>query len=94
MLLQIVVLVSIAVGVVVTTIAESDLLSPFRMWVHYRSPFFGKLVRCPYCLAHWVAFVAWLPLESPTTYLFYCLWLTSVGLASLVSRAVVKAYES
>lgn len=39
------------------TVTETKLFKPFREWVKARNNFLGELVRCGYCLGHWVAFI-------------------------------------
>ena len=48
----------------VTRLVVTDTITdPFRTWVLRRSPWFGELVSCPWCLGVWtstaVVFAAW-----------------------------------
>lgn len=43
-----------------TTVAKSHAFEPMRVWLENRLtgwPTVAKLVRCPYCVSHWVALV-------------------------------------
>jgi hypothetical protein len=46
-------LVSATVSV---TVSRASIFNRPREWLSDRSEFFGKLLSCPYCLSHWVAF--------------------------------------
>jgi hypothetical protein len=49
---------SIAIGAVSYTISSTEATMGFRGWVVKRSLWLGKLLACPYCLSHWLAFAA------------------------------------
>lgn len=51
-------LLGVCVGVVANTMARTKVFKTFRLAVYRRSRWFGDLFRCPYCLSHWLAFVA------------------------------------
>src|SRR5580765_5058624 len=46
-----------ATGVASLTITRSRPLRPVRDWVRSKSDWWGALISCPYCMAHWVAAV-------------------------------------
>lgn len=51
------------------TITKSRFFSPLRDWFIRRNERLGKLLRCTYCMSHWVAafFVILLYIYSPVT---------------------------
>ena len=55
------VLISLAVSSMSMTVSQTAMFRPFRLRLYARSRFIGKLVSCPYCLSHWLAFgfVGW-----------------------------------
>jgi len=65
------VLISLAVATASMTLGVSRIAKPWRDWMSKRSVRAGHLAQCPYCLSHWLAFVAvlayhptwWLPIE-------------------------------
>jgi hypothetical protein len=65
---------ALAATAVSLTITRATIFAAFRAWVVSRSAWLGKLVSCPYCTSHWVAFAlvgayrpvlvpCWLPLD-------------------------------
>ena len=65
------VLFSLAVSAASMTLGVSGIAKPWREWMQARNVWLGHLAHCPYCLAHWLAFLAvivyhpswWLPIE-------------------------------
>jgi Protein of unknown function (DUF1360) len=49
---------SLASGAAAQTITRATITEPFRQAVKERSPWFGRLVSCPYCTSHWLAAAA------------------------------------
>lgn len=49
------ILLGLAVAAVATTIARGKIFSGLREWVWGRWEWAGELLRCPYCLSHWLA---------------------------------------
>ena len=55
-----VIYLALATAAVSVTVAKSHGFEPLRKWTEItfaRWPMIGKLVRCPYCISHWVAFI-------------------------------------
>ena len=48
------IIVSLAIAAISTTVTLTSLFRPLRVSVK-DVPFFGKLLKCPYCLNHWLA---------------------------------------
>ena len=83
------VLLSLAVATASMTLGVSRIAKPWRDWMMtYRSPWPGHFAHCPYCLSHWLAFLAvllyhpswWLPIEV----------LAVVAIASVGSWMILK----
>ncbi len=82
-------IVSIAVGVVSTTIGVTDMFSGVRQVCHRIHGKLGALLCCPYCLSHWVALAVVIVLRPPLMYHgthffwltvnFICSWFVLVG---------------
>jgi hypothetical protein len=55
---------ALAVGSVAFTMTRSKISSPYRVWLAKRAPrskfwqWVFDLFACPYCLSHWLAFIA------------------------------------
>lgn len=45
-----------AVGATSLTISRAKVFEGTREWIKQKNGFVGKLVSCPYCVSHWVAF--------------------------------------
>lgn len=50
-------LLALACASISLTITRTPLFGSARGWARERSVWLGKLVTCPYCTSHWVAFV-------------------------------------
>lgn len=48
---------AMAVSAFSVTATKSVVTKPLRQWLTIHWPFAGKLMSCPYCLSHWVAFI-------------------------------------
>ncbi len=48
-----IIFVALAVATITMTITRSNLFEGIRKTLNY------KLIRCPYCAAHWISFGAW-----------------------------------
>lgn len=68
-------------------VTQSEIFSPFRMWIIKRTRFFGKLCDCHYCLSHWIAFaiVIMFDIRLIGTYFILDWLLTAVTMAWLVT---------
>lgn len=53
-----VVLLALSVGSLSVTITKARLFEGLRVAITSRSAFLGKLFSCPYCMSHWITFVA------------------------------------
>jgi len=47
-----------AIAAVSLTITKTKVSKPFRLWVKSRNAWAGELFSCPYCLSHWITWVA------------------------------------
>lgn len=52
-----VVLLSFVTASISYTVSETRLFKPLREAVTGKSPFFGELLSCGYCLGHWITFI-------------------------------------
>lgn len=59
-----IVALALAVSAVSVTVTKTKIFQPVRRWTKKRSPWAGALLSCPYCLSHWLAFVA-VPIYRP-----------------------------
>lgn len=86
---------SIAIGVVACTISKSRMFRRVRELTQ-ETKFLGGLLRCPYCLSHWLAFVA--ALAQPlvwTDYVvvdWFCQSMVLVGLSTVTIRLLLETY--
>lgn len=82
------VMLSLATSAATLTITRASLFKGPREWIMKRSPFWGKLVSCPYCMAHWVALML-LP-WGPTVFASFLNWLATIGLSAIVIGITIK----
>jgi len=85
----------VATGVVTLTLTRAKMFLPARRWIIDRSSWWGELVSCPYCMAHWVAaffticsFATW---GRPRAIQGVLVWLVTVGLGSVVAKSIFLA---
>ena len=85
----------VATGVAALTITRSRPLRPVRDWVRSKSDWWGELISCPYCMAHWVAavfsiwsFATW---GRPRPITGVLIWLVTVGLGSVSAKSIYLA---
>lgn len=71
----------ISVGVVDLTLTRAPIFRPIRNWVDNQSDMLGALVKCPYCMGHWLGFLA-VAVYRPR--LFHGWWLLDYFLTALV----------
>jgi len=81
-------IIGVAVGAVSITIGRTELFRPVRMAVRARSTFLGKLLNCPYCLAHWFALTG-MAVFQPVLVSAYPLASLFLGLFFVVAVAAV-----
>lgn len=72
------IIISLAISSISFTISKTEIFKPIRLFICKYSNFFGKLVSCPYCLSHWVAFTIMLYI-----YRSFCLDLIIMTFASI-----------
>lgn len=92
------IVLGMASGLFSTTVAQSRIFRKFRLWVASLRPrksedeawFFGELVRCPYCLGHWVSavFTLWYWGFNPLA------WLAVTCVSVVFSGLIGKLQES
>jgi hypothetical protein len=86
---------SVAIGVVACTISKSKMFKWLRGWTKEES-FVGELLRCPYCLAHWLAFgAAWVAPINWSEWVVLDWFVQSmvlVGLSTLTTRMLLETY--
>ena len=51
-------LTALAIGAIAMTVGKGSIFRRFRAYCRSRLPWLGQLVSCPYCLSHWLAFIA------------------------------------
>ena len=51
-----VIVLALATTAISITCTKGSIFMPLRLWILARSRWLGKLVKCPYCFSHWVAF--------------------------------------
>jgi hypothetical protein len=89
-------LLSVSTGMVALTLTRSQITKPLRLRF-INAPFMiGDLISCPYCMAHWVGFVALLMLwtaQHPLTWTGYVtVYFTIVGAAVLFIGIVQRLW--
>lgn len=48
------------ISAIAITLSKGKIFLKQRVWLSQKSPFLGGLFSCPYCLSHWIVFVAML----------------------------------
>lgn len=94
------ILVSLAVSTVAMTVSKSKIFRPMREKIDEASEFFGNLIGCPYCFAHWVAalfvIVTEVRIEGLQTHDAInagVTWLAIVAISSFGSGLIFKAFH-
>lgn len=72
------ILLALATGTITLTVTMSSIFEPVREKLEL-VPFFGALVNCGYCFAHWAAVAALLLWLLDVKIVIYWLALTSAG---------------
>ena len=91
-------LLSVACGSISMTVSKSKFFQPFRRLVKSKSPFFGELFSCPYCVSHWVSIlltIIYFPRPVCSRYAIIDAWISimmMVSLASVTAFVVYYAY--
>lgn len=83
----------LAVATVATTVCQSKLFKPIRTLIAAHSEFFGELISCPYCFAHWVS-VAAVQIAPPENIPWVFSWLAVTAIAALTNAAIVALHHS
>lgn len=92
------VLLGICCGTISYTISKGSIFGPLREWIIMRNLWLGKLATCPYCMSHWVAFLAMLifhPRVIDSSYLvasYIATWFTLAGLSALFAATIFKLF--
>lgn len=82
----------IAAGTLATTVSQSALFKPLRVWFSARWAWGGELVSCPYCLGHWLA------LGLTPEFLHYSwtwlavTWFAMTGVAAITSGVISRLH--
>ena len=85
--------VALAVFAISVTLTTSVMLEGLRKWIKARSEFFGKLVYCPYCASHWIAFALVGAEGWHGVLAFIVQSFATIGLAALMSYAYIRAQQ-
>lgn len=51
-------ILSLATAAISMTVAKAPVFESVRYWFDGRNEWLADLIHCPYCLSHWVAFLA------------------------------------
>jgi hypothetical protein len=85
----------VAAGTATLTVTRSRPLRPVRDWVRSKNDWWGELISCPYCMAHWIAAgLVGCQLVQESRWSAYqafrgiLLWLTVTGLASVTAKSI------
>lgn len=86
--------IGMASGVLSLTISRS---SPFEFLRNRLFPdkesFFGELIRCPYCLGHWISLtLIWIYPPLPVSAALLS-WLSCTAISALVAGRILYEYE-
>lgn len=65
MIILMLIIAVFAVSALSITISRAKITLPLRDWADANLPWIGKLLGCPYCVSHWLGFVAALLLQTP-----------------------------
>lgn len=49
---------ALVVSAMSMTISKTEIFLPLRSWIYEHNEWLGRLLRCPYCTSHWLAFGA------------------------------------
>lgn len=89
--------IALAVGSASITIARTKIFKSLRRKIAYHSDWLGSLVRCPYCVGHWLSFLAigiFRPHLISTDFIDYVLAaFVTVALSAMVSGLIRYAFE-
>ena len=91
-------LLGICCGTISYTLTKGSIFGPLREWVIMRSLWLGKLIMCPYCMSHWVAFGAMLVFHprmigSTSTWVDYlATGFALTGLSALFAATIFKLF--
>jgi len=92
--------VSLAIGVVTTTVSKAKIFAPLRHWMEYTGKMYwlADMIGCPYCFSHWVAAFAqaWFQFTFTTSHTIVDLiigWLILTALGNVVPVAIVRGYH-
>jgi hypothetical protein len=90
---------SVACGAISMVITKGAIFDGFHEWLEKRSPFSEKLLSCPWCTSHWVAFILVLVYRPvvmtaflPIDYLVSVM--VMVALSSITTKLIHWAYSS
>lgn len=89
------------VGSISFTITMSSMFLGFREAVSKRNKFLEKMLHCPWCLGHWVAFIAILVLGNFSLIIVSPYWLLNflytsfavIGFSGLFHYVLLIAYD-
>jgi len=87
----------ICCGVISYTLTKGSIFGPLRLWLIDHSLFFGKLLQCPYCTSHWVAFGAMLLFHprmvgGPVWADYIATGFALTGLSALFAASIFKLF--
>ena len=87
-------LISLASSAASVTVSKANVFARLRKTMD-KTPVIGELLRCPYCLSHWITAAAIMiygrgriPMYGWPLY-----WLAAVTLASFWSGLIIRAFE-
>jgi len=96
MLVLAILLGALATEATVKVLLRGSVFESPRNWIYSKiseQRFFGKLIRCPYCLSFWVSlFLLLLALTLPSCFLVYTAWMSICRLSNIIHDISDKIY--
>ena len=90
-------LLILAVATGTLTLTKSTVFDGFRKFCQRRVPFFGDMLKCPYCTAHWVSFLytglSWDVIPAMTGNPILNVFLVGLAVVPLTVPLMVMMYE-
>ena len=91
------ILLVLAVSTGTLTLSRSEVFEPFRIFCNKRIPFVGRMLKCPYCTAHWVSALytslSWDVIPTVSSYPIINVILVALAVVPLTVPLMVMMYK-
>lgn len=90
-------LLILAVSTGALTLSRSEVFEPFRIFCNKRIPFVGRMLKCPYCTAHWVSALytslSWDVIPTVSSYPIINVILVALAVVPITVPLMVMMYK-